>query len=706
MASNGKSMNLMKSDRKMFSASDDGTMMKQIVATHSPDGRDMDVKPVILIIEDILNRVSPGIDGAIHARDTDHVVADALDNKSAAVVDGFGGLPEALPYIIYKVSCELSCKCSGGGDAHGTTISILNLLSTYPWEAKVVISLAAFSVNYGEFWLVALLGATNPLAKSVALLKQLPDIVEHASSLKPRFDSVNTLIKAMLDVTKCITEFRELPPQYISQEVPPLSTAMTHIPTTAYWTIRSMVACASQITSLLGMSFEYISSTTEAWELSSLAHKVNNIHGHLKSQLGICYQHIDDKKHAETYQNLIRLFETSHIDNIKILKALIYAKDDLLPLVDGNSMKVQIEVLRKKTVLLLISDLDICEEEMMILGHIYQQSKQRPELLQYEIVWLPIVNRKNPWTDANQNKFIYLQEKMFWYTVHHPSILDPAVIRYIKEVWHFSKKPILVTLDLHGKVVSPDALHMVWIWGNAAYPFSLAREKQLWEEETWTLELLVDSIDPAINEWIAQDKYICLLGGEDLGWIRKFTTKLKEIAHTAGISLEMVYVGKSVPKERVKRIIETIIKENLCHCWPDLTSIWYFWIRLESMFRSKIQHGKTVENDNVMQEVLKMLSFDGSEQGWALISKGLSKMAKSKGDTLLTSLEQFDSWEEKAKEKGFVPALDDNLAQLHTPQHCNRLILPGITGGIPEMVVCAECSRPMEKYFMYRCCND
>lgn len=37
----------------------------------------------------------------------------------------------------------------------------------------------------------------------------------------------------------------------------------------------------------------------------------------------------------EAYQNLHRLMEMIHIDNLKVLKALIYQKDDLLPLFDG-----------------------------------------------------------------------------------------------------------------------------------------------------------------------------------------------------------------------------------------------------------------------------------------------------------------------------------------------------------------------------------
>lgn len=46
----------------------------------------------------------------------------------------------------------------------------------------------------------------------------------------------------------------------------------------------------------------------------------------------------DERRHIEAYHLLVRLFEIIHIDNMKILKALIYSKDDL-PLVDGLSKK-------------------------------------------------------------------------------------------------------------------------------------------------------------------------------------------------------------------------------------------------------------------------------------------------------------------------------------------------------------------------------
>lgn len=106
-----------------------------------------------------------------------------------------------------------------------------------------------------------------------------------------------------------------------------------------------------------------LSTSTDSWELSTLAHKLKNIRDHLKKQLVLCHQHIgrlnslslnaqtrtwcsadkwlslnaEEKRDIESFQMLINLFEMTHLDNMKVLKALIYAKDDLQPLVDGST---------------------------------------------------------------------------------------------------------------------------------------------------------------------------------------------------------------------------------------------------------------------------------------------------------------------------------------------------------------------------------
>ncbi|KAI5679283.1 hypothetical protein M9H77_10233 [Catharanthus roseus] len=696
---------LMRGDRHLFSASDDSAMMKQVLSMHVPDGRDFDVKPLLLIIEDIMKRAKPVL--SVHG-DEHHAQVDTWDDKG--ILSGFTDVLELLAYPISKTSSEIVSKCSAGGDAHSTTMGLLQSLSSYSWEAKVAISFAAFAVYYGEFWLVAQLYPTNPLAKSIAVLMELPEIMEHRDAMKQKFEAVNKLIEAMLLVTHCIIRFKELPTQYISHDLPEMITAAAHIPTAVYWTIRSIVACSSLLMNLIALGHEFIVSAAEAWELSSLAHKLANIKEHLEKQIGICNHKIEEKKQNDAFYALHRLFETPHIDNMKILRALIYAKEDQLPLYDGtHRRRVGLDVLRRKHVLLLISDLEMSHEELSILHQMYSEARAQPTKpeSQYEVVWIPVIDRNIPWTEEKQKQFEEVQKSMPWYSVAHPSMLEPAVLRFIKEVWGFTKRPQLVVLDPQGKESNRNALHMMWIWGSTAFPFTKAKEEALWREETWRLDLLADSIDQNLLYWMAETKYICLYGGEDMDWIRKFTTTARSIANAAGIQLEMLYVGKSNPKEKVRRNNALIQSEKLSHVLPDLTLIWFFWVRLESMWHSKVQHGMTVENDAIMQEIVTMLSFDGSDQGWAVFCRGSHEMAKGRAETVLQCLNEFDRWKDTiVYPDGFVFALDEQLRGLKTAHHCSRLILPGATGKIPEKVVCAECGRTMEKFIMYRCCDD
>ncbi|KAK9225124.1 hypothetical protein WN943_010165 [Citrus x changshan-huyou] len=237
---------MMKGDRFRFTTSDDNTLLKQVQSTHLPDGRVIEVKPLIHIVEGIFKLADPSIG--------------------------------AISYLI-------TCKCPGGGDAHVTAISILNMVTSYSWDAKLALALSAFAVTHGE------------------IHKQLSEILEHTDVLKPQFDAIGNLVKAILDVSNCIVQFSELPSQYITAENEALSSASAHIPVAVYWTIRSILACASQLT---GLTLHMV-STTEAWELSSLAHKLRNMHTHLSSLLENCHKYIQDMKNLEAMYSLKRL---------------------------------------------------------------------------------------------------------------------------------------------------------------------------------------------------------------------------------------------------------------------------------------------------------------------------------------------------------------------------------------------------------------
>ncbi|XP_058093670.1 protein SIEVE ELEMENT OCCLUSION B-like [Magnolia sinica] len=683
-------LQLIKEERRLFSSLVNNVVMTQIQATHKLHSHSIDVGPLLDVVEDILQRYNPTV---VIAQQAQVEIMEEKTNHSSSIPT-----PEALP-TIKRIACEITCKFSDGGDVNAKMLALFNSLSNYSWDAKLVLILCAFAVSYGELCLTVQQASVNALAKSVALLKQLPDIQEDMDTLKPRFNALNTLTKKMLDVTKDIIELKELRTTYNTMETTRKTMDMTDIPNAVYLTIQIIVNCASLITDFICLGHEHISSTTT--EGKDLDDKFNKIHGLMK-QLDSCREHIGKKKNMEGIQVLNRLFEMKHSDNMKILKALIHSEDVILRY-GGIEKRVSMEVLKKKTVILFISDLDISRVECEVLTEIYNRTSDR----QYEVVWLPVIDGLAELPVEKEKQFKDLVSLMPWHSVHHPSVLKPAVIRFIKEVWNFEKKPLMVTLDSRGNVVCRDALHLMWIWGSLAFPFTDSKEEALWKKQTWTVEFLVEQIDTGILQWAREGRYTCFYGGEDMDWIKQFIAAMKSVKTETQKPIKMVYVGKRNSKElRLKEIINEIKKVDQSGTCFDIKKIWLFWNRLESMWHSMMQHGRTIEKDNIMQEVMTMLTYDGNDHGWAVISKGSTEMVKSHGKTILECLNKIGTWKEKINLEGFNSALKNELALYHTTKHCVSLQLPWTIGKIIEKVVCAECKRPMEKYILYRCCTD
>jgi len=142
----------------------------------------------------------------------------------------------------------MACKAPGEEIAHKTTMSILNKLSSYSWDAKAVLTLAAFALDYGDFWLLAQLHSSDQLAKSMGILRRVPTILKRPVLQKygKEIVEVNNLIKATLEVIESIFELEKLS-IYDTKDVPALSTAMDRIPVDAYWAIITIVACMTQM---------------------------------------------------------------------------------------------------------------------------------------------------------------------------------------------------------------------------------------------------------------------------------------------------------------------------------------------------------------------------------------------------------------------------------------------------------------------------
>jgi hypothetical protein len=200
-----------------------------------------------------------------------------------------------------------------------------------------------------------------------------------------------------------------------------------------------------------------------------------------------------------------------------------------------------------------------------------------------------------------------------------------------------------------------------------------------------------------------------LYGGDDTEWVRKFTNEARKVAAAARIPLEMFYVGKGSKREQVRRVINTITLEKLSSSyWQDPAMIWFFWTRLESMLFSKIQLGKSDDHgaDPVMQEIKRLLSYD-REGGWAVLSKGSSIVVNGHGNTVWTTLLEYEMWKENVALQGFDVAFKNHHDLRHGEKYpCCRFEFSHNAGRIPERMRCPQCHRNMEEFTTFLCCHE
>lgn len=150
----------------------------------------------------------------------------------------------------------MSCKPPGEEVAHKTTLAILNNLSKYEWNAKAVLTLAAFALEYGEFWLLSQHAPTEPLAKSLAIIKRVPHLTNPEPLKKHRnaILELNNLVKATWQVIEIIVEFDTLNKGDI-KDLPALAPALEQLPIDVYWAIITIAAIVTQIDCLITDSY-------------------------------------------------------------------------------------------------------------------------------------------------------------------------------------------------------------------------------------------------------------------------------------------------------------------------------------------------------------------------------------------------------------------------------------------------------------------
>lgn len=135
------------------------------------------------------------------------------------------------------------------------------------------------------------------------------------------------------------------------------------------------------------------------------------------------------------------------------------------------------------------------EELLLLVQQTYDHRLNKNYMGSYEIVWFPITCSES-WTDAEVRSFNFFSNSLPWYTIRQPWLLSSAVVNYIQKTWKYAGEPLMVVLNSKGIVTNLNAIDMVMIWGARAYPFSASREEELWKEEHWTLQLVIDYMIP------------------------------------------------------------------------------------------------------------------------------------------------------------------------------------------------------------------
>ncbi|KDP46375.1 hypothetical protein JCGZ_10215 [Jatropha curcas] len=667
--------------------------IQQIRKTHHPDGPDVDVQNLLQILEGIDRYVTP------YQPFFRTVTVTDLQGHLADV-----DFPSTV--IIHQISSKISSQPLRKADPHEAALALFNsVLTKYRWDAKLILTMAAFTLNCATLYLLLDSYISNKISVSLSIFRKFPILTPKEFGIREFserwFGELSDLRQKMKKVSRRVIEFRDLPPRYISLEEPPLSDALQHIPIATYWTIRSALACLT-----------YIAKGSETdkdlkGELPLLKKKLEEELKYLDKQLDCCRQHIEEKKDFEGYLMLLNVLDANQGDNREILRALIPTENDSAePLFYPRTQSpVNIDALRRKQVILLISNLDITDTEILMLRDIYYDNKFfQPMGEQYEVVWIPVI--ESPWDESMNVKFEELTKLMPWHILRFPRLLreQKRVIRLIKEVWRFRNKPITVVLDFDGTVVCVNAIHMMWIWGPRAYPFKRTKEESLWSEETWNLWLLgwFGFFYP-IRRSIREEMHILLFGGEDLEWLKDFTTAAGQVAEEAQIPLQMVYVGKNENLEELPNDLY----------WPRTGDVWFFWNRIESMLASKIEIAKYEDNKNdiILQEIKKVVTYH-KEGGWALLSKGDKILVNGRSKIFFRVFKDFEKWKEDATintefDNRFRNYYDKiNKGDDSVGHFCCRFNFPAtLLGQIPRKMICPECHSTMERQITLVCCH-
>ncbi|VVA90981.1 unnamed protein product [Arabis nemorensis] len=671
--------------RSNISALNEDIIVDQLLHSHDPDGRWLDSEMLLQEVETILSFVRQNNVRSTIKMPLNFQVSTPLLTEDCITNIEVSESKEPLPYAVSRISVQMLCPCMGENEIQTRTMALFDLLKEYRWDAKAVLVLGALAATYGRLLLPIHLAFGDPVAASIATLNQLPI---NRTNFRLWSNSLSLLIKAMVDVTKCIVEFERLQFKQAKLDNNIAGETMSNIYLATYQVVKSALACLQQIP-----HFKQIKQATEsrraAGELSSLGYQLRNIHTRLNKQVEECSTQIEE----EIYRRLRNINTETHQDNQEVLQLLFSLQDDFQ--LQQYSKQMATTELKEKVILLLLSKPELLPIEplLFMLQQLYDHPSNTTTEQNYEILWIPIPSSQK-WTDEEKGNFNFFSNSLPWISVRRPWLMSSTVLNFLRTEWPYRDgETMVVVMDPKGRVMNMNAMDMVLIWGIRAYPFSVSREDELWEEDGWSMQLLLEGIHPAFETWVKEGREICIFGSENSNWVDEFKSLARRIQNQ-GFQFELIYLNKRTITS------ESAMEESSILFSPAIQQL--FWLRLESIKRSKLKRSESSKSDRVFEEVTKLLDFDyGTRKGWGIIGKGSTgEIVRVDGENMTERMRRILRWGEYATGLGFTEAIQ--IAAEKPCEESHTVVVPFEEGSTVRVVTCEKCKRPMKKFVAYQ----
>ncbi|RDX59348.1 Protein SIEVE ELEMENT OCCLUSION B, partial [Mucuna pruriens] len=635
----------------------DSEIIEKAYLSHTYDDEVFDNEPLFRVVSNVITQSTRVVGGLLK-----------VDERNNGYFESTGISSTFKPEFskLKLMSCQMITIPSGVENAHQTTLRILQQVRSYSWDAKALIALAAFSLEYGNFW--NLHQASDHLGNSLKLLNQ----IQHRQL--PIID-LNTSVKLVAEAVEKINLWGtwSADDRYDIEDVPALSDALQQIPLVVYWVVATLVACNSNIQGVSNYSLKDFSD--------KLYPALQELSRHLVTcelQRAIVNDYLDRKRRIRKPKDIVDFFKILIHQNGS-QNAHIY---------DGYTKNIlNVEVLKEKYALVFISGLDRIEDEIRLLNSIHDRLVEDPNdksgfrKEEFKIVWIPIVELAT-WDEARKELFKNLKNGIQWYAVEY---LPPLPgLRLIREDLNFRGKPIVPVVNPQGIVVNEDALDIIFEWGIDAFPFRKDDGLLLAQKWKWFWDEIRKSNLQHIQ--VKGDRYIFIYGGSDK-WTQEFTKAVDKIKwhptiKSADAIIDYYHLGKDDPK---------IVPR--------------FWIGIEGKRQKK--HNEKL--DCAIQNYVKtLLCLKQDIQGWAILSKGSNVRILGHGQPMYQTLADFDAWKDKVLVKeGFDIAFQEYYEtkrnDLPAPQPCAFNTLD-----VVATITCpnASCGRVMEVTSVnYKCCH-